>query len=206
MPDDWRTPTTAPVKQHRRIRRRARIPRTLYEEVLYSGPCDYCGDTLPTHVDHVEPVSKGGSAERDNLVPACRRCNLSKHDDTVEEWELRRERQGLPFPPLPKRAIIEFFVADLMSENPPRQFVADLCGLLNEERTDAACYEADPRWVLAEQAWLVGRPDLSENDRFFRQGVASEVMFRIERAYEKRAVEDGGLGMNPNHGWQGNRP
>lgn len=44
--------------------------------------CHYCGargaDGVELHVDHVHPVSKGGMDCDDNLVAACRDCNLGK--------------------------------------------------------------------------------------------------------------------------------
>lgn len=43
--------------------------------------CRYCGRSAPDvalHVDHVHPLSKGGKATLDNLVTACRECNLGK--------------------------------------------------------------------------------------------------------------------------------
>lgn len=43
--------------------------------------CQYCGETAPNvvlHVDHVEPVALGGSDKPDNLVTACKDCNTGK--------------------------------------------------------------------------------------------------------------------------------
>jgi len=49
--------------------------------------CVYCGSSEgPFHLDHVIPVSLGGGASEDNLVVACRSCNLSKGARTAEEW------------------------------------------------------------------------------------------------------------------------
>ena len=39
--------------------------------------CQYCGADANT-VDHVLPVSKGGTDEPDNLLAACNRCNSSR--------------------------------------------------------------------------------------------------------------------------------
>jgi 5-methylcytosine-specific restriction endonuclease McrA len=36
--------------------------------------------------DHVEPLSRSGSNDLTNLTTACKQCNLSKHNKTVEEW------------------------------------------------------------------------------------------------------------------------
>lgn len=46
--------------------------------------CVYCGAPA-TNRDHVVPVRRGGCAVG-NLVPACRRCNISKGARTPDEW------------------------------------------------------------------------------------------------------------------------
>lgn len=46
--------------------------------------CRYCGENA-THVDHVVPHSRGGGDSLDNLVAACRSCNLRKHARTPLE-------------------------------------------------------------------------------------------------------------------------
>jgi hypothetical protein len=43
--------------------------------------CAYCGAHPPAailHVDHIHPVSKGGTNDLDNLVTSCSDCNLGK--------------------------------------------------------------------------------------------------------------------------------
>lgn len=47
--------------------------------------CQYCGDEANT-VDHIVPVSRGGTNDLANLTPACKTCNSSKRDKLVEEW------------------------------------------------------------------------------------------------------------------------
>jgi hypothetical protein len=43
--------------------------------------CRYCGKRSHSlHVDHVYPYSKGGETTINNLVTACSRCNLEKHN------------------------------------------------------------------------------------------------------------------------------
>jgi hypothetical protein len=49
--------------------------------------CQYCG-SIAEHIDHVMPLSKGGSCEHDNLVLACKRCNIKKHDNTPEDAKM----------------------------------------------------------------------------------------------------------------------
>lgn len=51
------------------------------------GACVYCGSIEPKmHVDHVVPLSRGGTNDDSNLVTACRSCNVSKHAKTEREW------------------------------------------------------------------------------------------------------------------------
>lgn len=46
--------------------------------------CVLCGakasDGIKLHVDHIQPVSKGGKTERSNLRTLCDRCNMGKRD------------------------------------------------------------------------------------------------------------------------------
>ena len=49
--------------------------------------CQYCGDQFQTHdltFDHVIPRSKGGKTCWDNIVAACRSCNLRKGSGTPQ--------------------------------------------------------------------------------------------------------------------------
>ena len=41
--------------------------------------CHYCGQEATT-VDHVIPISKGGTDEAQNMVAACNPCNSGKRD------------------------------------------------------------------------------------------------------------------------------
>lgn len=63
--------------------------------------CQYCGARPPAvviEVDHVHPVSKGGTDDQDNLVTACYECNHGKRDQelygrltTLLRWEALEE-------------------------------------------------------------------------------------------------------------------
>lgn len=48
--------------------------------------CAYCGATGDLHIEHVVPISNGGSHSIGNIVPSCPRCNYSKHAHEVESW------------------------------------------------------------------------------------------------------------------------
>ena len=51
-----------------------------WEEIKlrYKHKCAYCGAKEDLTMDHVTPISKGGSHSADNVVPACKTCNCSK--------------------------------------------------------------------------------------------------------------------------------
>ncbi|MFS2982759.1 HNH endonuclease [Bacteroides fragilis] len=58
--------------------------------------CFYCGRSdCKMEIDHLLPVSRGGSDNISNLVTSCRRCNAQKHDKTLDEfleWRKCNER------------------------------------------------------------------------------------------------------------------
>lgn len=55
-------------------------------------PCHYCGAPKAGTVDHVIPVSRGGTNDASNLVPACGPCNYSKggRDARARKGAVRR--------------------------------------------------------------------------------------------------------------------
>jgi 5-methylcytosine-specific restriction endonuclease McrA len=62
--------------------------------------CQYCGKQPPLrelNIDHVVPRSRGGDDTWENLVTACRVCNLRKGWRTPEEANMRLARR--PFRP-----------------------------------------------------------------------------------------------------------
>lgn len=61
----------------------------------FDNNCAYCGMTEDEHYniygeqlhqDHFKPISKGGAYEMSNIIPSCRSCNSSKHNNPFEEW------------------------------------------------------------------------------------------------------------------------
>lgn len=89
------------------------IPKTIRFEVFKRDKftCQYCGASAPDvilEIDHIQPVSKGGTNELLNLVTSCRNCNRGKSnkelsDDSavkvqkqqLDEMQERREQLSL---------------------------------------------------------------------------------------------------------------
>ncbi len=67
---------------------------------LWSARCVACGLTADS-LDHVIPLSRGGSHGIGNLAPMCRACNSSKGAKTVTEW--RKANDWLPLGSFPQR-------------------------------------------------------------------------------------------------------
>lgn len=61
---------------------------------IYNGPCFYCGSYAKMEADHVIPISKGGRHSIGNLVPACRKCNISKTGKLLIVWKYERKQNG----------------------------------------------------------------------------------------------------------------
>ena len=62
---------------------------------FFNGICPRCGkQTDKFTVDHIIPLSRGGTNTIDNLVPLCLRCNIQKSNiyttdyrpENVKEW------------------------------------------------------------------------------------------------------------------------
>ena len=55
----------------------------------FNHKCVYCGE-LSEEIDHIVPISRGGTNDDNNLVAACMACNRSKSDKILSElgWEL----------------------------------------------------------------------------------------------------------------------
>jgi 5-methylcytosine-specific restriction endonuclease McrA len=100
----WQNRNPAKLRLQRELRR-ARLMNAegtykqedidrLYDE--QNGRCLYCGIRIffeikrDVCVDHIIPLSRGGSNWPDNLALACQQCNGSKANKTIAEWELAR--------------------------------------------------------------------------------------------------------------------
>lgn len=62
-----------------------------------SFKCQYCGRSAPEvvlHVDHINPVSKGGENDITNLITACQDCNLGKKDRELSDDSVMQKRKA----------------------------------------------------------------------------------------------------------------
>jgi 5-methylcytosine-specific restriction endonuclease McrA len=62
----------------------------LKQWIAQNRSCFYCDDK-PNSIDHVIPLSRGGTNHEGNLVPACRRCNSSKNKLLLAEWRSKKK-------------------------------------------------------------------------------------------------------------------
>lgn len=53
---------------------------------LFAWCCAYCGEAKPLERDHKVPISRGGTNDITNIVPACLPCNRRKGARTTEEF------------------------------------------------------------------------------------------------------------------------
>jgi 5-methylcytosine-specific restriction endonuclease McrA len=76
-----------------RVMQRRGVPFTPeaveYLALILGDPCVYCGGPTES-VDHIVPVSRGGTGDWDNIAPACKSCNSEKHARPLLAFLLRR--------------------------------------------------------------------------------------------------------------------
>ena len=79
------------TEQRETVIKAGNVPSTYIKE-LRKLPCNYCGNYFEgqMHIDHVVPIAKGGKHLIENLVSACKSCNLSKADKMLDEWMATR--------------------------------------------------------------------------------------------------------------------
>jgi 5-methylcytosine-specific restriction endonuclease McrA len=63
-----------------------------------SNRCRFCDTPLEEscQVEHLTPVSRGGSSFVRNLTLSCAKCNKAKHNKTLEEFVAWRKERSLP--------------------------------------------------------------------------------------------------------------
>lgn len=75
--------------------------------------CQYCGRVaveMELSIDHIIPVSKGGTSDFDNLITACLNCNRGKFTENVPEKEIKSYTEETVFidDPFPQCDTVSF--------------------------------------------------------------------------------------------------
>lgn len=69
-----------------------------WKNKIQSTACYYCGKSLnktTATLDHIVPISRGGTTVKGNIVVACKSCNQAKKSMTAIEFEeFVRARRG----------------------------------------------------------------------------------------------------------------
>ncbi len=90
---DWR----AWLNREKKLRRKNAIGFHSFWEwetlkAQYNWTCPCCGKSEPTiklTVDHIIPLSKGGSNNIENIQPLCGSCNSRKNNKQIIKYELK---------------------------------------------------------------------------------------------------------------------
>jgi len=66
----------------------------------FNNCCCYCGEELPLTKDHFIPIGNSGGYTKENIVPACSKCNSSKGEKSFSTWypqhkDYSKERENL---------------------------------------------------------------------------------------------------------------
>ena len=87
------------IQSHRRRARKLNVLNTLtskeWNDIYnsYLGRCVYCG-AAATEQDHIIPFYSGGTNTADNVVPACKNCNVTKGKKSLIQFMNYRAQNG----------------------------------------------------------------------------------------------------------------
>lgn len=80
------------IRNNNRKAKKLLLPATLtieqWENIKrhFDNACCYCGKELPLAQEHFLALSMGGCYTHNNIIPACKKCNSSKHDRDFFVW------------------------------------------------------------------------------------------------------------------------
>lgn len=81
------------IRRNRKRNAMYNYPNGTWENTLehFNHECAYCGDNeSKLHREHIVPLVDGGSFTKQNIIPACQRCNYSKNKSDMIEWYSRQ--------------------------------------------------------------------------------------------------------------------
>lgn len=143
--------------------------------------CQYCGKSAPDvvlHIDHINPVSKGGSNDIMNLITSCSDCNLGKKDTPLNDNSIiekqRKQLQELN----EKREQLEMMLKWRETLN---EFDQDIAGVLVEKINEMiAPSEINSNGEKVVKTWL-------------KKFSFEEILTASEKAFESVYCFDNGL-------------
>lgn len=133
--------------------------------------CQYCGATPPGAIlecDHIDPVSRGGKTDADNLITACFACNRGKSD--------------IPLSDVPQS------MSEKAAETIERE--AQIAGYESVMKARRMRLDADAQEVLNFICDLysrdgISKPDFTSIKRFVERLGLEECLSGAERAHQK---------------------
>ena len=89
--------STVTEQENRKERQKARDLRKTqwWKRKCAERKCYYCEREVPPQeltMDHIVPVIRGGKSAKNNIVPACKECNIKKKHSLPMEWEAYLKR------------------------------------------------------------------------------------------------------------------
>lgn len=120
------------------------------------GECWYCGSEINPftfHIDHVVPVAKGGTHHLDNLVPACRPCNMTKGSRDLDylRHKLHWKAEGVtPFTDDQIEYLAEMF--GIVLDSSGYQFWFEMMGQWEQEEDEFAAHVDEEMARMWEEA------------------------------------------------------
>lgn len=73
-------PSSDPIQKRRQEFQKNRVALIFKIAARDGAQCAHCGEEDNLSIDHIRPISKGGSDDLDNLQILCRSCNSRKGD------------------------------------------------------------------------------------------------------------------------------
>jgi len=100
--------------------------------------CAYCGRKLPNnwHIEHMQPKSRGGTWDKDNIVASCPRCNTEKATKTVDEYRAFCLRRAQDRGWLPRDWPVESYRFYMETEGTKRKAITTIADMPPKQRAE----------------------------------------------------------------------